>query len=73
MSAAARSYAIDQEVAEKKGLRKYGFHGISYQYILHRVASFLDKRESSTNLIVLHLGSGCSACAIRNGKSIDNS
>lgn len=65
------AYAIDQEIAEKKGLRKYGFHGISYSYILRAVSSHLGKEPSQTNMIALHLGSGASACAIKNGKSID--
>jgi acetate kinase len=70
---AVKTYAIDQTIALKKGLRKYGFHGISYQYILRRVASFLSKETNNTNLIVMHLGSGASVCAIRDGKSIDTS
>ena len=65
------AYAIDQEIANRKGLRKYGFHGISYSYILRAVSSYLQKDPSQTNLIALHLGSGASACAIKNGKSID--
>lgn len=66
-----KTYAIDQKVAKEKGLRKYGFHGLSYSYIVRRTADFLKKPVSETNLIVLHLGSGASACAIKNGKSID--
>jgi acetate kinase len=73
LPAAVRNYAIDQKMAEEKGLRKYGFHGISYEYILHKVAGYLNKSQSSTNLIVMHLGSGASICAIRDGKSIDTS
>lgn len=66
-----RSYAIDPRIAAEKGLRKYGFHGLSYSYILRQVSGFLSKPISSTNIIALHLGSGASACAIKNGKSID--
>ena len=68
-----RTYPIDQEIAKKNGLRKYGFHGISYSFITRNVADFLGKPASETSLIVLHLGSGASACAIRNGKSWDTS
>lgn len=68
-----RTYAIDPEAAAKNKLRKYGFHGISYSFILHSVAAFLGKPESETSVIALHLGSGASACAIRNGKSVDTS
>lgn len=52
-------------------MRKYGFHGISYAYILRSVATYLNKPASDLNLIVLHLGSGASACAIRNGESVN--
>ncbi|KAL9129581.1 MAG: hypothetical protein Q9217_002001 [Psora testacea] len=70
---AVRTYAIDQEVAERNRLRKYGFHGISYAFITRAVAVFLSKEQEDTNIIALHLGSGASACAIHHGKSIDNS
>lgn len=66
-----KTYAIDQKIAQEKGLRKYGFHGLSYKYITRRVAQQLGKPQSETNLIALHLGSGASACAIKNGQSID--
>ncbi|RDL42097.1 putative acetate kinase [Venustampulla echinocandica] len=68
-----RTYPINQEIAKSNKLRKYGFHGISYSFITRSAARFLGKKESETNLILLHLGSGASACAIRNGKSWDTS
>jgi acetate kinase len=68
-----RTYPIDQEIARKNKLRKYGFHGISYSYITRSVAQFLGKKESEMNLILLHLGSGASACAVKGGKSLDTS
>jgi acetate kinase len=68
-----RTYPINQEVARKNKLRKYGFHGISYAFITRSVAEFLGKREDETSIIALHLGSGASACAIRLGKSVDTS
>lgn len=68
-----RTYPIDQEVARKNGLRKYGFHGISYSFITRAAAEFLGKKVSDVNLIALHLGSGASACAIKGGKSWDTS
>ena len=66
-----KAYAIDQKIAKEKGLRKYGFHGLSYQYITRTAAEFLGKSPSETSIIALHLGSGASACAIKNGQSID--
>lgn len=70
---AVRTYPINQEVARANGLRKYGFHGISFSFILRSVAQFLNKPVEKTNLIALHIGSGASVCAIRDGKSLDTS
>ncbi|CAL3968853.1 hypothetical protein PZA11_004822 [Diplocarpon coronariae] len=68
-----RTYPINQDIARKNKLRKYGFHGISYSFITRSVAEYLGKKETETSLIVLHLGSGASACAVKNGKSWDTS
>jgi acetate kinase len=68
-----RTYPINLEIAKKNELRKYGFHGISYAFITRSAAEFLGKGEDETNIIALHLGSGASACAIKNGKSWDTS
>ncbi|KAH8100844.1 Acetokinase family-domain-containing protein [Cristinia sonorae] len=67
------TYMIDQNIAKNRGLRKYGFHGLSYAYILRTVSEHLSKPQSQTSLIVLHLGSGASICAIKNGQSLDTS
>ncbi|QSZ28899.1 hypothetical protein DSL72_003405 [Monilinia vaccinii-corymbosi] len=67
------TYPIDQEIAQRNGLRKYGFHGISYAFITRSVAEFLGKEEGDTNIIALHLGSGASACVVKRGKSWDTS
>lgn len=66
-----KTYAINQKIAQDRGLRKYGFHGISYSDITRTVAEHLQKKPSEVNIIALHLGSGASACAIKNGLSID--
>jgi acetate kinase len=73
LPAHVRAYPIDQAVARKRGLRKYGFHGISYAFVVRAVAGFLGKPAAQTNVIALHLGSGASACAVRGGKSVDTS
>ncbi|KAF2106913.1 Acetokinase family-domain-containing protein [Lophiotrema nucula] len=67
------TYPIDQTVAKKNKLRKYGFHGISYDFITHAVGTYLSKPTSDVNIIALHLGSGASACCIKAGKSLDTS
>jgi acetate kinase len=68
-----KTYAIDQKIAKRDGLRKYGFHGLSYRFIVRNVAKKLGKDEQDTNIIALHLGSGSSICAIKGGRSIDTS
>jgi acetate kinase len=69
--AANHTYVIDQGIAKHNKLRKYGFHGISYAFITRTVASYLQKPQDQLNIIALHLGSGASVCAIREGKSLD--
>ncbi|KAL8419486.1 hypothetical protein RB594_002632 [Gaeumannomyces avenae] len=68
-----RTYPINQAVARANGLRKYGFHGLSYAYVTRAVSAFLGREPSGVGLIALHLGSGASACAIRGGRSHDTS
>jgi len=69
----AYTYAIPQPWREDLGVRRYGFHGTSHQYVSRRAAAMLGRRPEEVNMIVLHLGNGASACAIREGKSIDTS
>ena len=66
-------YPIPLKYYEQYKIRKYGFHGTSYSYILHEIAEFLRQDISQTNIIALHLGNGASACAIEEGKSVDTS
>ncbi len=54
-------------------IQRYGFHGINHQYASQVAASMLNQRLDETNLIVCHLGNGCSITAVENGHSIDNS
>lgn len=67
----ASLYAVPYEWYEKYGVRRYGFHGTSHRYIAHRYRALTGRNREQTNIISLHLGNGCSACAIRNGKSVD--
>ncbi|WP_072690972.1 acetate kinase [Rhodococcus marinonascens] len=73
LPAEAATYAIDREVAKEHGIRRYGFHGTSHQFVSARAAEFLGKDLSELNQIVLHLGNGASASAIRGGRAIDTS
>jgi len=66
-------YALPYEIYEKHAVRRYGFHGSSHAYLTKHAAKLLSKSVDEVNLITLHLGNGASACAIKNGKSIDTS
>ena len=66
-------YAIPYELYQQHHLRRYGFHGISYRYVAERAARMLGIPPEQCNLIVFHLGNGCSAAAIEGGLSIDTS
>ena len=69
----ATTYAIDHDVAEKYGVRRYGFHGISHQYAAGIAAEFLERPLDELRLITLHLGNGASACAVEFGRSTETS
>ncbi|ASZ08808.1 acetate kinase [Mesoplasma chauliocola] len=64
-------YATPYSWYTEHGVRKYGFHGISYQYIAEKMAEVLNKPKDKLNLIVCHLGNGASITCIKNGKSFD--
>lgn len=65
------TYALDREVARKYQVRRYGFHGTSHEYVSKTAAAHLGKAPSDFTGIVLHLGNGASATAIKNGASFD--
>jgi acetate kinase len=69
----ASIYPLPYKYYEQYHIKKYGFHGTSHQYVAQKVAKLLNKDLNNCNLITLHLGNGASACAIKNGKSIDTS
>ncbi|MCW2584248.1 MAG: acetate kinase [Klenkia sp.] len=71
MPAAASTYAIDADVAARFGVRRYGFHGSSHEYVSQVAARLLGRPEAK--LVVLHLGNGASACAVAAGRSIATS
>lgn len=65
-------YAIPYHYYEELKVRRYGFHGTSHHYVSLEAARLLGKRPEDTNVITMHLGNGCSACAIQNGQSVDS-
>jgi acetate kinase len=68
----AREYAIDKKLIEQYKLFRYGYHGISYEYILNLLIS-QNPTYSKKKIIICHLGSGSSVCAIKAGQSVDTS
>lgn len=66
-------YAIPNEYYEKDGIRRYGMHGTSHQFVVEESSKFLDIPLSQFNAISLHLGNGASITAVKDGKSIDTS
>lgn len=69
----AYMYATPYEWYEKYGIRKYGAHGTSHQYVSQRAAELIGKPLKDTKTIVCHLGNGASICAVNGGKSVDTS
>ena len=64
-------YALPHEYYEKKGVRRYGFHGTSHNYVALRAAEYLKRRPNELRLVSCHLGNGASMCAVDHGRSVD--
>ncbi|MFG3720752.1 acetate/propionate family kinase [Streptomyces massasporeus] len=71
LPAQARTYALPERWRAEYGLRRYGFHGLSYAWALRRTAQALGRPVDKLQVVLVHLGGGCSACAVRNGRSVD--
>ncbi len=69
----AYRYALPEKLYTEDGIRRFGFHGPSHQYVALMAATHLHKRFSRLKIITCHLGEGASACAIDHGRSIDTS
>ncbi len=66
-------YAVPEELVEKYGVRRYGFHGTSHDYVTGVAADFLGIERDQFDAVVAHLGNGASATAIKGGKCLDTS
>jgi acetate kinase len=71
LPAAAATYAIDRQLAERYDVRRYGAHGISHEYVAARAAEHLGRDD--LRLVTLHLGNGASAAAIHGARPLDTS
>jgi acetate kinase len=67
----AARYAIDPELADRHGARRYGFHGLAHRSMLEDYARHAGRPPEALRLVTFQLGNGCSAAAVRDGRSID--
>lgn len=65
----SQAFAIPKQLAEK-GVRRYGFHGLSYEYIVSQFDQYLSPSKADGKIIIAHLGQGASMCAINNRQSV---
>ena len=63
-----QAFALPRSITDK-GVRRYGFHGLSYEYIAKELAGY-DHRAACGKTVVMHLGNGSSMCAVANGRSV---
>lgn len=66
-------YAIPYQFYRRHKIRRYGFHGVSHRYVQFRYRTLLGLERENVNVISIHLGNGCSICAIKGGRSLDTS
>lgn len=69
----ASTYAIPYELSSRHRVRRYGFHGLAHSYLALRYTEIRAIPTDQVKIVTLHLGNGCSAAAIRRGKSVDTS
>jgi acetate kinase len=66
-------YALPYHLYARHRIRRYGFHGTSNRYVAYRYRTLRQLTREQTNVVTLHLGNGCSATAVRGGRSVDTS
>jgi acetate kinase len=66
-------YAIPYSLYRRHRVRRYGFHGTSHRYVAYRYRQLTGRAREDTRIVTLHLGNGCSACAVSGGVSVDTS
>eukprot|EP00873_Tetraselmis_striata_P046555 jgi/Tetstr1/466819/TSEL_001015.t1 len=67
----AYTYALPKALADKHGIRRYGFHGINYSHVVQAVAAELGKPPSAVNIVACHLGAGASMACVEGGRCVD--
>ena len=71
MPPAATTYAVPTRWRSELGMRRYGFHGLAHQWAAARAAELVGRPLDELRVVVAHLGSGASACAVADGRSVD--
>ncbi len=66
-------YALPNRLYRRHKIRRYGFHGTSHYYVSRRLYELAGLEKGDSRVVTMHLGNGCSACAIRDGRSVDTS
>ena len=66
-------YPIPYSIYRRHRIRRYGFHGTSHRYVAYRYRTLTGRTRDLSRIITMHLGNGCSACAIEEGQSVDTS
>jgi acetate kinase len=69
----ASTYAVPRDLAQRHSIRRYGFHGTSHQWVSRAAADLLGRPVGDLRQVVLHLGNGCSASAVRGGVAVETS
>lgn len=72
-SGASMRYALPRELSESLGLLRFGFHGIAHASLVESMAEVEGIAPSEVSAVTLQLGAGCSACAVRDGRSVETS
>ncbi|MFI5613708.1 acetate kinase [Amycolatopsis sp. NPDC051903] len=73
LSEVARTYPLPERWRARWGLRRYGFHGLSFAWAVRRAGTLLGRPPGELNLLVAHLSGGSSVCAVAGGRSVDTS
>jgi acetate kinase len=71
MEPTVRRYGLPRDL-ERAGIRRYGFHGLSYEYIAGRLKELVPE-DANGRILIAHLGNGASLCALHHGHSVDTS
>lgn len=69
----AKYYPIAAELAHDNGFERFGFHGLSHEFVARQAAKDLNSKQGKPTVITIHLGGGCSMAAIKQGKPIETS